>query len=210
MPITTPEIKVDSVAGLGANVVLEGDSYDDAYAEAMRIARRRRLTFVHPYDDPDVIAGQGTSAWRSCASFGADRRDLRRGRRRRSHRRHRRVRQAPAPRDPDRGGRAGGRERDGALPPRRPSRHPPHVGLFADGVAVKQVGVETFRLARLYVDEMILVDTDELCAAMKEVFEDTRAIVEPSAALGVAGAKRYVAARGISGRNLVTSSAAPT
>jgi threonine dehydratase len=205
MPITTPEIKVDSVAGLGANVVLEGDSYDDAYAEAMRIARRRRLTFVHPYDDPDVIAGQGTVGMEI-------------------------LRQLREPIDAifvavGGGGLIGGIaayakrlrpeirivgvEPEDANAMERSLRLGrrvtlPHVGLFADGVAVKQVGVETFRLARRYVDEMILVDTDELCAAMKEVFEDTRAIVEPSAALGVAGAKRYVAERGISGRNLVT------
>jgi threonine dehydratase len=205
MPITTPEIKVDSVAGLGAHVVLQGDSYDDAYAEAMRIARRRRLTFVHPYDDPDVIAGQGTVGMEI-------------------------LRQLREPIDAifvavGGGGLIGGIaayvkrlrpeirivgvEPEDANAMERSLRAGrrvtlPHVGLFADGVAVKQVGVETFRLARLYVDEMILVDTDELCAAMKEVFEDTRAIVEPSAALGVAGAKRYVAAGGISGRNLVT------
>ena len=193
MPVTTPQIKVDSVAALGATVVLEGDSYDDAYAEAMRIARRRKLTFVHPYDDPDVIAGQGTIAMEI-------------------------LRQLREPIDAifvavGGGGLIGGIaayvkrlrpeirvvgvEPEDANAMERSLRAGrrvtlPHVGLFADGVAVKQVGVEPFRLARRYVDEMILVDTDELCAAMKDVFEDTRAIVEPSAALGVAGAKRYV------------------
>ena len=193
MPVTTPQIKVDSVAALGATVVLEGDSYDDAYAEAMRIVRRRKLTFVHPYDDPDVIAGQGTIAMEI-------------------------LRQLREPIDAifvavGGGGLIGGIaayvkrlrpeirivgvEPEDANAMDRSLRAGrritlPHVGLFADGVAVKQVGVEPFRLAKRYVDEMILVDTDELCAAMKDVFEDTRAIVEPSAALGVAGAKRYV------------------
>ena len=205
MPMTTPQIKIDSVAALGATVVLEGDSYDDAYAEAMRIVRRRKLTFVHPYDDPDVIAGQGTIAMEI-------------------------LRQFREPIDTifvavGGGGLIGGIaayvkrlrpeirivgvEPEDANAMERSLRAGrrvtlPHVGLFADGVAVKQVGVEPFRLARRYVDEMILVDTDELCAAMKDVFEDTRAIVEPSAALGVAGVKRHVEQHGIGGRNLVT------
>jgi threonine dehydratase len=205
MPVTTPRIKVDAVAALGAVVVLEGDSYDDAYAEAMRLGRRRRLTFVHPYDDPDVIAGQGTIAMEI-------------------------LRQLREPIDTifvavGGGGLIGGiaayvkrlrpeirvvgvepEDADAMARSLRAGRRVtlPHVGLFADGVAVKQVGVETFRLARAYVDEIVLVDTDELCAAMKEVFEDTRAIVEPSAALGVAGAKRYVAGRKLKGRTFVT------
>ena len=205
MPVTTPQIKVDSVLALGATVVLEGDSYDDAHAEAMRIVRRQKLTFVHPYDDPDVIAGQGTIAMEI-------------------------LRQLREPIDAmfvavGGGGLIGGiaayvkrlrpeiriigvEPADANAMERslRAGRRVtlPHVGLFADGVAVKQVGVEPFRLARRYVDEMILVDTDELCAAMKDVFEDTRAIVEPSAALGVAGAKRYVERERLSERNLVT------
>ncbi len=205
MPVTTPQIKVESVVALGATVVLEGDSYDDAYDEAMRIVRRRRLTFIHPYDDPDVIAGQGTIAMEILrqlrdpidaifvavggggliAGIAAYVKRLR----------PEILIVGVEPTDAnamDRSLRAG----------RRITL--PHVGLFADGVAVKQVGVEPFRLARKYVDEMILVDTDELCAAMKDVFEDTRAIVEPSAALGVAGAKRWVEREQVSGRNLVT------
>ena len=205
MPVTTPQIKIDSVAALGASVVLEGDSYDDAYAEAMRIGRRRKLVFIHPYDDVDVIAGQGTVAMEIL-------RDLREPidtifvavggggliggiaayvKRLRPEIRIVGVEPADA-NAMERSLRAG----------RRITL--PHVGLFADGVAVKQVGVEPFRLARKYVDDMILVDTDELCAAMKDVFEDTRAIVEPSAALGVAGAKRYVEQEGVEGLNLVT------
>jgi threonine dehydratase len=205
MPVTTPQIKIDSVAALGASVVLEGDSYDDAYDEAMRIGRRRKLVFIHPYDDVDVIAGQGTVAMEIL-------RDLREPidtifvavggggliggiaayvKRLRPEIRIVGVEPTDA-NAMERSLRAG----------RRVTL--PHVGLFADGVAVKQVGVEPFRLARKYVDEMILVDTDELCAAMKDVFEDTRAIVEPSAALGVAGAKRYVEREGVTGLNLVT------
>ena len=205
MPVTTPQIKIDSVAALGASVVLEGDSYDDAYAEAMRIGRRRKLVFIHPYDDVDVIAGQGTVAMEIL-------RDLREPidtifvavggggliggiaayvKRLRPEIRIVGVEPTDA-NAMERSLRAG----------RRVTL--PHVGLFADGVAVKQVGVEPFRLARKHVDEMILVDTDELCAAMKDVFEDTRAIVEPSAALGVAGAKRYVEQEGVEGLNLVT------
>ncbi len=205
MPLTTPQIKVDSVAALGATVVLEGDSYDDAFAEALRIGRRRKLTFIHPYDDPDVIAGQGTIAMEILRQLrepidtifvavggggliGGIAAYVKRLRPEISI-----VGVEPADADAmDRSLRAG----------RRITLS--HVGLFADGVAVKQVGVEPFRLARRYVDEMILVDTDELCAAMKDVFEDTRAIVEPSAALGVAGAKRWVEREKVTGRNLVT------
>ena len=196
MPVTTPQIKVDSVAALGATVVLEGDSYDDAYAEAMRIVqppqadvrpplRRRRRDrrpghvameilrqLREPIDTIFVAVGGGGLIGGIAAYVKRLRPEIR-----------------------DHRGRADRRERDGALAPRGSPDHLPHVGLFADGVAVKQVGVEPFRLARRYVDEMILVDTDELCAAMKDVFEDTRAIVEPSAALGVAGAKRYVEGR---------------
>ncbi len=205
MPVTTPQIKVDSVAALGAEVVMHGDSYDDAYEEALRIARRRRRTLVHPYDDPDVIAGQGTIAMELLqqlrepihavfvavggggliAGISAYVKRLRP--------QTRIIGVEPTDADAmDRSLRAG----------RRVTLA--HVGLFADGVAVRRVGAEPFRLARQYVDEMLLVDTDELCAAMKDVFEDTRAIVEPSAALGVAGAKRYVEREGLSGANLVT------
>ncbi len=205
MPVTTPHIKVGSVAALGAEVVLHGDSYDDAYAEAMRIARSRRLTFVHPYDDPDVIAGQGTIAMEMLhqlrqpihaifvavggggliAGIAAYVKRLR----------PETMIVGVEPTDADamtRSLRAG----------RRVTLS--HVGLFADGVAVRRVGAEPFRIARRHVDEMLLVDTDEICAAMKDVFEDTRAVVEPSAALGVAGAKRYVERERIQGQNLVT------
>jgi len=193
MPVTTPRIKVDAVAARGAEVILEGDSYDDASARALELERTRRLTFVHPYDDPDVIAGQGTIAMevlRQCrdpiaailvpiggggliAGIAAYVKRLRPE--------IRIVGVEPAD--------AGAMAR--SLQAGRRIKLS-HVGLFADGVAVRQVGRETFRLARAHVDEVLLVDTDELCAAIKDVFEDTRSIVEPSGALAVAGAKRYV------------------
>ncbi len=204
VPRTTPQIKVDAIRKRGASVTLEGDTYDDAYSEALRIAKRRRLTLVHPYDDPDVIAGQGTIALEI-------------------------LHQCRDPIDtifvPVGGGgliggiaayvkrvrpeiRVVGVEPADANAMERSLRVGrrvvlPQVGLFADGVAVRQVGKETFRLARRHVDEVMLVSTDEICAAIKDVFDDTRSVVEPSAALGVAGAKRYVAGAGRKGGTLV-------
>jgi threonine dehydratase len=204
MPTTTPRIKVDAVAACGADSVLEGDSYDEAYDAAQRLARRRRLTFVHPYDDPDVIAGQGTIGLEI-------------------------LRQCREPIDavfvPVGGGgliggiaacvkrlrpevKIVGVEPVDANAMQRSLRAGrrvvlAHLGLFADGVAVRQVGEEPFRLARRWVDEVIVADTDELCAAIKDVFEDTRSIVEPAAALGVAGAKLYAERAGVEGRTLV-------
>ncbi|HWI39609.1 MAG TPA: threonine ammonia-lyase, biosynthetic [Burkholderiales bacterium] len=194
MPITTPRIKVDAVQARGAEVRLHGDSYSDAYQEAMRIKRQRGLTFVHPYDDPDVIAGQGTIGMEI-------------------------VRQHPGEIDaifvPVGGGglisgiaayvkEVSPRTKIIGVEPvdadamtrslkagRRVKLE--HVGLFADGVAVKEVGEETFRLCRRLVDDMVLVDTDEMCAAIKDVFEDTRVVLEPAGALAVAGAKAWVA-----------------
>ena len=204
MPITTPQIKVDAVKALRAEVVLHGDSYTDAHNEATRIERRERLAFVHPYDDPDVIAGQGTIGMEIlrqstrpihaifvCVGGGG----LISGiaayvKRLQPHIKVIGVQ----PVDSDamtRSVRAGRRV---VLP---------HVGLFADGVAVKQVGVETFRLAKKLVDDWILVDTDEICAAIKDVFEDTRSILEPAGALGVAGIKAYAARTGIRDQKLV-------
>jgi threonine dehydratase len=200
MPVTTPQIKVDAVTALGAAVVLDGDSYEDAYVRAMTLVAERPLTFVHPYDDPDVIAGQGTIGMeilRQCREplaavfvpvgggglIGGIAAYVKRLR--------------PAVKvigvEPEDANamelslRAGRRVRL------------PHVGLFAEGVAVRQVGRETFRLARRHVDQVILVSTDELCAAIKDVFEDTRTVVEPSGALGVAGVKRWVEQTGSTG-----------
>ena len=204
MPVTTPSIKVDAVRARGADVVLHGDSYDEAYAEAKRLEEARKLTFVHPYDDPDVIAGQGTIGMEI-------------------------LRQSTQPIHAIFVAVGGGGLISGVasyvkrLQPdvkiigvetvdsdamtrslaagRRVTLD--HVGLFADGVAVKQVGKETFRIARELVDEMILVDTDEICAAIKDVFEDTRSILEPAGAVAIAGAKAYVAREKIRNKKLV-------
>jgi threonine dehydratase len=204
MPITTPRIKVDAVAARGAEVVLHGDSYSEAYAKAMQIKKKRGLAFVHPYDDPDVIAGQGTIGMEilrqhpstidaifvpvgggglisGIASYV------------------KRVRPAVKvigvePVDADamtRSLKAGRRIKLD------------HVGLFADGVAVKEVGRETFRLCRSLVDEMVLADTDAMCAAIKDVFEDTRVVLEPAGALAIAGAKAWVEKNASKNKNLV-------
>jgi threonine dehydratase len=204
MPVTTPRIKVDAVQARGAQVRLYGDSYAEAYEEALRLKRSRGLAFVHPYDDPDVIAGQGTIGMEI-------------------------LRQQPGELDaifvPVGGGglisgiaayvkrvrpsvRIVGVEPADAdamtrsLKARKRVRLD-HVGLFADGVAVKEVGRETFRLCRELVDEMVLVDTDEMCAAIKDVFEDTRVVLEPAGALGVAGAKAWVERHGARAKTLV-------
>jgi len=204
MPVTTPRIKVSAVAARGAKVVLYGDSYHEASLHAKVLARKGGLTFVHPYDDPLVIAGQGTIGMEI-------------------------LRQHAGPIDaifvPVGGGgliagiaayvkRVSPRTRIVGVEPvdsnamqaslkagRRVTL--PHVNLFADGVAVRQVGRETFRLARKLVDEMVLVDTDEICAAIKDIFEDTRTVVEPSGALALAGIKRWTARRKVKGRLLV-------
>ncbi len=193
MPVTTPEIKIDAVRARGARVVLHGDSYDEAYAHARALERKHGLTFVHPYDDPDVIAGQGTIGMEIL--------------RQHSHPIHaifvaiggggliggiaayvKRLRPeirivGVEPEDADAMYRSLKAKRRVKLD---------QVGLFADGVAVKQVGVETFRLCRELVDDVIRVDTDATCAAIKDVFEDTRAILEPAGALSIAGVKAYV------------------
>jgi threonine dehydratase len=204
MPVTTPQVKVQAVAGRGAEVVLFGDSYDEAYAHALKLQRARHLTFVHPFDDPDVIAGQGTIGMEilrqhtppihaifvavgggglisGIAVYV-------------KHLRPEIKVIGVEPVDSDAMARSLKAGRRVKLA---------QVGLFADGVAVKQVGRETFRLSRKYVDEMILVDTDEICAAIKDVFEDTRSILEPAGALAIAGAKAYVERTGIRGKTLV-------
>ncbi len=192
MPTTTPQIKIDAVRKRGGEVVLAGDSYDEAYAAALELEKKQKLTFVHPYDDPDVIAGQGTigmeilrqhpepiDAVFCCVGGGG----LISGvaayiKRLRPQTKIIGVEAADAD-AMDRSLKAGKRVRL------------EQVGLFADGAAVKYVGQETFRLCQLYVDEMILVDTDAICAAIKDVFEDTRSILEPAGALAVAGAKEW-------------------
>ena len=192
MPVTTPHIKIAAVEARGASVVLHGDSYSDAYDESQRLQKKSGATFVHPYDDPDVIAGQGTIGMeilRQCqgpldaifVAIGGG--GLISG----IAAYIKRVRPevkiiGVQPVDSDAMTRSIAAGKRVVLS---------HVGLFADGVAVKQVGRETFRLVREYVDELMTVDTDATCAAIKDVFEDTRSILEPAGALAVAGVKTW-------------------
>ena len=204
MPTTTPQIKVQAVANRGGEVVLAGESFDEAYAHALELAQAEQLTFVHPFDDPEVIAGQGTIGMEI-------------------------LRQHPKPIHAifcaiGGGGLAAGvaayvkrvrpdvkvigvetfdadamkRSLEAGKRVRLDS-----VGLFADGTAVKLVGEETFRVCQEYLDEVILVDTDAICAAIKDVFEDTRSILEPSGALAIAGAKAYAAQHKLKDKTLV-------
>ena len=194
MPQNTPNIKVNAVRDLGGEVVLHGDDYDSAYEHAQTIVRDRNLAFVHPFDDQDVIAGQGTIAVEI-------------------------LRQSRGEVDAifvpvGGGGLIAGIavyakffnpkiKIIGVEPVDASAMHDSlrakkrvvldRVGVFADGVAVRKVGEETFRLCREFVDEVVLVDTDEICAGMQDIFEDTRSIVEPSGALAVAGIKKYCA-----------------
>jgi threonine dehydratase len=204
MPQTTPSIKVNAVRNLGGEVVLHGDDYDSAYDHAQSIVRDRNLVFVHPFDDPDVIAGQGT--------IGAEI-----------------LRQTRGDLDaifvPVGGGgliagiavyakylcpkiRIIGVEPVDAAAMHDSLREKKRVvldrvGIFADGVAVRKVGEETFRLCREHVDEIVLVDTDEICAGIQDIFEDTRSIVEGAGALAVAGLKKYCALNHWQGKRLV-------
>ncbi len=204
MPVTTPQLKVDAVHALGGEVVLHGDSYSDAHTHAVQLQQARGLTFVHPFDDPDVIAGQGTVAMEI-------------------------LRQHQGPIDAvfvaiGGGGLISGvaayikavrpeirvvgvqtRDSDAMLRSVHSRRRVQlaEVGLFSDGTAVKQVGEETFRVARELVDDYVVVDTDAICAAIKDVFEDTRCVLEPAGALGVAAIKQYVATHQLKGQTLV-------
>ena len=201
MPVTTPHIKIAAVEARGAHVVLHGDSYSDAYDKAQQLLAETGGTFVHPYDDPEVIAGQGTIGMeilRQCqgpldaifVAIGGG--GLISGVASYVKRVRPDVRVIGVqPEDSDAMARSIKAGRRVVLP---------HVGLFADGVAVKQVGRETFRLARKYVDDIVLVDTDAICAALKDVFEDTRSILEPAGALAIAGVKAWVAQTGVTGR----------
>jgi len=205
MPVTTPRLKVDAVQALGGEVVLFGDSYSDAYEHALELQRAQDLSFVHPFDDPDVIAGQGTIGMEI-------------------------LRQHQGPIDAvfvaiGGGGLISGvasyikavrpdvrvigvqtRDSDAMVRSVRAGKRVQlaEVGLFSDGTAVKLVGEETFRLTRALVDEFILVDTDEVCAAIKDVFHDTRSVLEPAGAMGLAGLKQYVARHKVKGRTLIT------
>ena len=204
MPRTTPAIKVQAVRDRGGKTVLFGDTYDEAYQHARQLEAEKGLTFIHPYDDPDVIAGQGTIGMEI-------------------------LRQHPDPIEAifiavGGGGLIAGIAAYvkflrpeikiiGVEPDDAASMYQAlkcgervildQVGIFADGVAVRQVGEETFRLARELVDDIILVSTDEICAATKDIFDDTRAIAEPAGALGTAGLKKYVARTNVTGANLI-------
>jgi threonine dehydratase len=193
MPTTTPTVKIDAVKARGGEVVLHGDSFTDAYNHALTLEKKLKLTFVHPFDDPYVIAGQGTVGMEIlrqhadpihaifvaigggglisgiAAYVKAVRPDIKI------------IGVQTA--DSDAMARSLKAGRRITLP---------DVGLFSDGTAVKLVGEETFRMAKLYVDDIIIVDTDAVCTAIKDIFQDTRSIVEPAGALAVAGAKAYV------------------
>jgi threonine dehydratase len=207
VPVTTPQVKVDAIRAHGGptvEVVQAGESYSDAYAHALKLQEERNLTFVHPFDDPYVIAGQGTAAMEI-------------------------LRQHQAPIHaifvPIGGGglAAGiaayvkavrpeikviGVQTDDSCAMAQSIKAGERVmlaevGLFADGTAVKLVGEETFRLCREYLDEVLTVNTDALCAAIKDVFLDTRSVLEPSGALSVAGAKQYAEREGIEAETLI-------
>ena len=204
MPTTTPQIKINAVKSRGAEVILFGDSYTDAYERAQELEKTEGLTFVHPYDDPDVIAGQGTIALEI-------------------------LNQHPGPIHAIFCCVGGGGLLAGVaayIKAKRPEIRVigveakdaeamtqslklghrvmlDQVGLFADGAAVKQVGEHTFALCQQYVDEMIVVDNDAICAAIKDVFEDTRSILEPAGALATAGIKEYAKRNQLKGETLI-------
>jgi len=205
MPVSTPEIKVRAVADLGGEIVLRGEDYDQAYEHAVELARERGLVFVHPFDDPDVIAGQGTVAMEILRQKHGDEIDaifvpvggggLIAGIAAYAKALYPRIKIIGV--EPE--------ESAGMYESLREGKRVTlaRVGTFADGVAVKRVGEETFRLAKLYVDEIVLVGTDQICAAIQDIFEDTRSIAEPSGALAVAGIKKYVAREACTDRRFV-------
>jgi len=204
MPTTTPQVKIDAVRALGGEVVLHGDSFSDAYLHAVELEKQEKLTFVHPFDDPDVIAGQGTVGMEI-------------------------LRQRPGQIDAvfvaiGGGGLVSGvaayikalrpeikiigvqtDDSDAMVRSVRAGRRVQlsDVGLFSDGTAVKQVGAETFKLTRRYVDDFVIVDTDAICAAIKDVFQDTRSVLEPAGALAVAGLKQYALENKLKNKHLV-------
>lgn len=204
MPVTTPQVKIDAVKARGGEVVLHGDTYDDAYAYARQLEVEKGMTFIHPFDDPHVIAGQGTIGMEILRQYqqpihaifvaiGGG--GLISGIAAYIKRLRPEIKIIGVePIDAD------------AMKQSLQAGHRvrlTQVGLFADGVAVREVGEETFRLCQQYVDEIILVDTDDTCAAIKDVFEDTRSILEPAGALAIAGAKAYVEREQIQGQTLV-------
>jgi len=204
MPKTTPMIKVDAVRSYGAKAILVGDTFDEASVHAYELAERDNLDFIHPYDDPDVIAGQGTIAVEILRQYPED---------------------IDAIFIPVGGGGLiagmavfikylrpdikviGVEPEDAACFAAAMKKNRrvvlSEVGLFADGVAVKQIGRETWRVAKDVVDEVITVSTDEICASIKDIFDDTRTIMEPAGALAVAGIKKYVAEKDVSQQTLI-------
>lgn len=204
MPVTTPQLKIEAVRNLGGEVVLAGESFTDAYDHAVTLMEKEGLTFVHPFDDPDVIAGQGTIGMEI-------------------------LHQHPEPIDaifvPIGGGGLiagvaayikqlrpeikiiGVQTEDSAAMQRSVKAKRRlvlnDVGLFSDGTAVKQVGSETFKLTQKYVDDFVLVDTDAICAAIKDVFQDTRSVLEPAGALAMAGAKKYIREHQLTGKTCI-------
>lgn len=204
MPVTTPQLKIDAVRNLGGEVVLVGESFTDAYEHAVQLMAKEGLTFVHPFDDPDVIAGQGTVGMEIL---------------------HQHTNPIDAIFVPIGGGGLiagvaayvkqlrpeikiiGVQTEDSAAMQRSVEANERlvlnEVGLFSDGTAVKQVGSETFKLVQQYVDDFVLVNTDAICAAIKDVFQDTRSVMEPAGALAVAGAKKYIRQHNISGQTFV-------
>ncbi len=204
MPRTTPTVKVDAVRALGGKAVLHGDTYDEASDHAKQLAREKGFTMVPPYDDPDVIAGQGTIGREILEQLGDDALDvvfipvggggLLAGVAAyiKALRPSAKI-IAVEPDDSDCFARAYEAGRRVVLP---------QVGLFADGVAVKQIGEEPFRVARHLVDDVVRVDADEICAAIRDVFYECRAVPEPAGAVAVAGMKKWVVERGVSGKTL--------
>ena len=194
MPSTTPSIKIDAVRARGATVILHGESYSDAYERAQDIVKAEKKAFIHPYDDPDVIAGQGTIGMEILRQYQGDI-------------------------DAIFVAIGGGGLISGiaayvkAVRPKTKiiavqaadqatmieSLKAGHrvklksLGLFSDATAVKEVGTETFRLCQQYVDDTVLVTNDEICAAIKDVYTDCRAILEPAGAAAIAGLKKYAA-----------------
>ncbi len=209
MPTTTPQIKINAVKSRGAEVILFGDSYSDAYVRALELEKTEQLTFVHPYDDPDVIAGQGTIALEilnahyqslnaepieaifCCVGGGGLLAGI--------------AAYVKAVRPEIKVIGVEAKDAEAMTQSLKLGKRVmlDQVGLFADGAAVKQVGEHTFKLCQQFVDEMIVVDNDAICAAIKDVFEDTRSILEPAGALATAGIKEYAKRNKLTGKTLV-------
>ena len=204
MPLSTPKIKVNAVEQLGGKVILHGDVYDDAYQYAKQLEQEQDLVFIHPYDDIEVMSGQATVAKELLEQLsGIDKVFVPVGG----------------------GGLIAGMATYikhyapeikviGVEPQDSPTLYEalkhnervilPEVGRFADGVAVKQIGEKTFEIARKVVDEVILVSNDEICAAIKDIYEDVRSIAEPAGALATAGIKKYVKTHSLKNENLIS------